>query len=563
MLGGLPGKEDHVPISTADGARPGGSLLPEQISGLPPGPQRVWVEIPRSDGYPAAWCYSDKRSYKPGDTVSLYISATQPELELRIYRDGLDEKTAYTEHLVNVEFQEVPADAYQAGCSWNVAATWTIPDEPSPGPYIVELCDPNVAGPARPLGHHFFVIRPERPRSDALVQVLATCTWSAYNDWGGASHYFGVHPETARGRSPILSAHRPWARGQVWLPDGAPRMVNATKPHRPQPPRYHFAEWAYLHGYAKYYAASGWASFERHFFRWAESQGYQVDLVVQEDLHDDPATLMPYRCAVFAGHDEYWTTQMRTHVDNYVAIGGHVARFAGNFMWQIRLDDHGTQTAYKYDAADRDPVAGTTAGHLLTGAWEDPAVGNPGATTFGVNALRGMYAGFGGFAPRSSRGYTVFRPDHWSLTGTGLGYADTLGAEASVFSYEVDGLDYEFRGGLPFPTGTDGAPDDLEIVAMNWSTAAEDGRETDRPYFMLGDGDARYRAAISNEPYTEHNRRHFARGAGMIVSFLQGAGEVFTAGTCEWVNGLQIADPTVTQITDNVLARFQQAPAVN
>lgn len=105
---------------------------------------------------------------------------------------------------------------------------------------------------------------------------------------------------------------------------------------------------------------------------------------------------------------------MRTHVDDYVTTGGHVARFAGNFMWQSRLDlEQGTQTAYKYDAAHRDPVAGTEAQHLLTGAWEDSAVGNPGATTFGVNALRGMYTDFGAFAPRSSRGYTVFRPEHW------------------------------------------------------------------------------------------------------------------------------------------------------
>lgn len=543
--------------STAAGARPGGDLVPELVSGLPPGPQRVWVEVPRADGHPAAWCYSDKRSYVPGETVRLFVSATTPELDLRIYRDGLHETTAHRTRLTTVMFQPVPPEAYRTGCDWEATTEWGLPEDLPPGPYLVELRDSHAPANARPLGHHFFVVRSPVARPGALVQVLATCTWSAYNDWGGASHYFGVHPGTPRGRSPVLSTQRPWARGQVWLPDGAPRMVSAARPRHPRPPRYEFAEWAYLNGYTKYYAAAGWATYERHVFRWAEGRGYDVDLLVQEDLHDDAGALAPYRCALFSGHDEYWTATMRTHVDDYVAAGGRVARFAGNFMWQIRLDhDNTRQIAYKYDAAHRDPVAGTDARHLLTGAWEDPAVGNPGATTFGVNALRGMYAGFGAFAPRSSRGYTVFRPEHWALEGTGLGYADTVGDEAAVFSYEVDGLDYEFRDGLPHPTGTDGAPAGLQIIAMNWSTAAEDGRDVDRSYFMLGDGDARYRAGIAGEDYTEQNRRRFARGAGMIVSFPRGAGEVFTAGTCEWANGLRIGDPGITAITDNVLRAF-------
>ncbi|MBB4689529.1 N,N-dimethylformamidase beta subunit family domain-containing protein [Amycolatopsis jiangsuensis] len=553
-----------MPDSNPNGARPGGDLVPERISGLPPGPQRVWVEVPRPDGFPAAWCYSDRRAYRPADTVQLFVSATVAELSVRIYRDGAEETTVHQEILTDVGFQPVPDDAYAAGCDWTVTASWTLPADLRPGPYVVELTDPHAAASARPLGHHFFVVRPARPRPGALVQVLATCTWSAYNDWGGASHYFGVHPGTARGRSPILSERRPWARGQVWLPEGAPRMVNAARPARPGPPRYEFAEWAYLNGFSKYYAAAGWAGYERHFFRWAESHGYEVDLLIQEDLHADPEALTPYRCAVFAGHDEYWTAQMRARVDAYTSAGGRVARFAGNFMWQIRLDlGQGTQTAYKYDAVDRDPVAGTETRHLLTSAWEDPAVGNPGATTFGVNALRGMYAGFGAFAPRSSRGYTVFRPEHWAMAGTGLGYADTFGDRAAVFSYEVDGLDYQFRDGLPHPSGTDGAPAGLQIIAMNWSTAAEDGRSADTGYFMLGDGDARYRASIAGEEYTERTRRRFARGAGMVVSFERGAGEVFTAGTCEWVNGLRLDDHAVTTITRTVLDRFltEHAPS--
>ncbi len=63
-------------------------------------------------------------------------------------------------------------------------------------------------------------------------------------------------------------------------------------------------------------------------------------------------------------------------------------------------------------------------------------------------------------------GFTVYRPDHWALAGTDLYYGDILGGAAKVLGYEVDGLDYTVRDGLPYPTFTDGAPEPIEIVAM-------------------------------------------------------------------------------------------------
>ena len=46
------------------------------------------------------------------------------------------------------------------------------------------------------------------------------------------------------------------------------------------------------------------------------------------------------------------------------------------------------------------------------------------------------------------------------------------------------------------------------------------------------------------------------RGNGMIVHWRKGAGEIFTAATCEWVMGLTRKDPQVEQVTRNVLDRF-------
>ena len=145
--------------------------------------------------------------------------------------------------------------------------------------------------------------------------------------------------------------------------------------------RYPYMEWAYAYGYSKKYASAGWASYERHFARWTEAEGYDFDIVTQHDLDADPDLLHHYRCAVFVGHDEYWSAPMRDAVDAFVDGGGRVARFAGNFLWQIRLEGEGTrQVCYKYTAA-QDPLTGTPQAHLVTGAWEAAPVDRPGALT--------------------------------------------------------------------------------------------------------------------------------------------------------------------------------------
>jgi hypothetical protein len=108
-------------------------------------------------------------------------------------------------------------------------------------------------------------------------------------------------------------------------------------------------EWAYAYGYSKKYASAGWASYERLFARWAECTGYDLDFATLHDLDADPSLLAGHRCAIFVGHDENWSASMRDAVDTFVAAGGKVARFAGNFLWRTRLGDEGRrQICHKY-----------------------------------------------------------------------------------------------------------------------------------------------------------------------------------------------------------------------
>jgi hypothetical protein len=538
----------------ARGQRPGGERLATIISGPRRGSRETWVEIPSLDGEKAAWCYSDKRAYRPDDTVTLHLSATVAKVSLTIQRDPGSDATVFSSGIKDAQFHPVPDKVYAVGCGWPAFLTWTIPEGLPSGGYVVEIRDETT--PQREvIGHHLFFHRARERTPGALALVAATSTWSAYNDWGGANHYYGTNPDAPRGRATHLSALRPWARGQVRLPQGAPRSVNAIRPRTPGNARYDSVEWAYINGYTRYYALAGWAAFERPFLKWAEANGYTFDVFTQDELHDDPALLNDYPCTVFVGHDEYWSREMRDAVDGYVDRGGRAARFAGNFLWQIRLErDTQTQVAYKYDARRLDPQANTS---KMTSAWEDPQIDHPGAKTFGVNALRGIYAAFGGMARRAARGFNVFRPEHWAFAGTGLGYADMFGDEANIFGFEMDGVEYTFEDGLPVPTGTDGAPEGLIILAMGFATLAESGLPEFESSLMLGDGDAQFRNALLGEPTTESLERH-KRGSGMVVHFARGKGEVFTAGTCEWVNGLIEGDVFTQRITKNVLDRFSK-----
>jgi hypothetical protein len=504
----------------------------------------------------AIWCYTQSLSYGPGERMGLCVSSSADVFEVRIYRDGASAETVFQRSGLKATFFPAPIEASSRGCGWPVALEIDIPATWRSGGYVVEARAIK-SGFADCLHHHVFIVRPDpaTPKA-ALLQVASTGTWAAYNDWGGSNFYEGITGPAGVQFSPVVSLARPFSRGFAWLPEGAPRIPLPTPPPPGAIPRYPHMEWAYANGFSKKYASAGWASYDRHFLRWAEARGINVEMIAQHDLQTRPELLSAYPCVVFVGHDEYWTWEMRDAIDTYVDNGGRVARFAGNFLWQMRFDPAiGTQTCYKYRARSEDPVL--AGGHgRLTSAWEDPLVGRPGALTFGLNATRGMYAGWGLACPRGPGGFTVYRPEHWAFEGTDLYYGDLLGAAAKVFGYEVDGLEYTFRDGLPYPTGNDGAPVSLEILAMGLATLIEADHGHAGSVFFLAADDLDFVASTVLGSTSNEAREKLARGSGMIVSFRRAKGEVFHAGTCEWVSGLIQRDPGVERVTGNVLARF-------
>lgn len=515
-------------------------------------------QFPREDPELAeVFVYTDRMSYDPGETVEFHGSTTADRWSMQIYRDGHAPEMVHEAFDLPGSFTRTSETAYMDGCDWPVLHRWTIPEGLRSGFYRVVSTCLRKSG-ERFVQHHFVVVRPTpQTQQGRILLMLATGTWTAYNDWGGANHYFGTWGPNRNEGSPILSLQRPWTRGMLWLPKGAARITVAPLPEMNDAPRYPSKEWGYSGGWGQYYAAAGWAQFDRHFAVWAESEGYKIDIITQTDLHYHPEILDRYGCIVTVGHDEYWSWDMRKTVESFVERGGGFSRFGGNFLWQIRLEDEGRQQhCWKYKAPTMDPVRDDPARkHLLTTSWESAGVAWPGASTVGVNGCHGMYGSWGGFAPRGSRGFTVYRPEHWAFSGTDLRYADVFGAEAGIFGYEVDGLNYTFHQGLPYPVAEPGVPSSIEILAMSPAVLFEYEHEGEGVRYYVRDSDLAGLAELAPED-TPAARRRYQYGSGMVVGMTLGKGEVLTAGSCEWIMGLTRHDAFTQTITRNALNRF-------
>lgn len=487
---------------------------------------------------PQVWAYTDRLSYAPGDELVLHAMSSAARARLEILRDGVVQECLLDTEIAT-SFVPTPEDCSVKGCGWPERFRLTLPDWRS-GVYVVRLTVP---------GHqseHMFVLKSARPQG--VLMILATGTWCAYNDWGGSNHYQGITGPHKAEFAPEVSIHRPWAKGFVRWPDGAPRIPHASP--LLSKPRYPHMDFARARGISKKYASSGWAAFERPFALWAEAQGIALDYATQHDLHADPGLLTGYSRALIVGHDEYWTWEMRDHLDAWLDRGGELARFAGNFFWQTRLSaDLSVQTCYKYAAPERDPVADRT---RLTSYWDAPEVGRPAVATMGLTGSMGVYAGWSRCAAHGSGGFAIYRPDHWSVAETGLGYGDVLGGGAKIFGYEVDGIDYGMTHGLPFATDP-GLRGELTIVGLSPATTlAHSTGPWDEDSF-IGRLDAEEVAQVVYGRVDAETMGRASRGNGCMVEYRRGKGAVWNAGSCEWVAGLIARDPVVEKVTKRVL----------
>jgi len=482
-----------------------------------------------------AYCWPP--SVARGEAVGLRVSTDAPSFDVMVAREGAASEPAWSIEQVAARSHETPADASSNGCGWPIALEIPVRDWRS-GYYAVTV----TAGGQR--ADAFLVVRPDPSDPAPILLVLSTTTWHAYNDWGGPSLYTG---------GTRVSFERPLARGFLVKPEPIGRMMQ----QEPDRDAMGFRTWARPLGLSDWCGGAGWFTYERTFTRWAEATGHRIDVAVSQDLERHPEILEGPRLYLSVGHDEYWSWDMRDAFDAFVGRGGNAAILSGNTcFWQVRFDqDHRGMTGFK-DRADEDSVLGTPDRRLLTGCWSDRRIGRPETSTVGLTFTRGGYSRYGLGAAESSGAYTVHRPDHWAFEGTGLTGGQEFGGPDSIVAYECDGCAFETGpDGLPVPTGRDGAPAGLEILASApahvWAKHEQPTRYAHEP-----GGLEQCSMAVFGDASPEH-LAELGDGHAVMAAFERpGGGSVLNVGVTDWMLGL--GDPMVERITRNVLDRLSR-----
>jgi hypothetical protein len=509
------------------------------------------TECPSGTGALEIFGYTGSQSHDYDDVVELFVHTTAPRFTIEIVNEtGALRTVAVMDDLPGRE-QVTNEDPTVNGCGWTDPVLLRPTDEWGTGAFVVLL---HAERDGETITREaFFVRRPRAGEEKRLVMILTTGTWQAYNDWGRGNHYRSVEDGISTDNPiPEVSRMRPWARGFIRHPAEAPRHSDVPDLPIGAHPPYGWLRWAIDNGYSRHYSDAGWAHYERPFAKWLYENGYEFDILTQDDLHFRSDSLDAYGVALLVGHDEYWSWEMRDTIDAFQDRGGRLARFGGNMIWQIRIEDNGTRQIC-YRISEIDPAAATNPRRAST-HWDSLHIDRPAANTFGLSGLWGCYHRFGLCSPRSPAGYTIYRPDHWCLEGTDLRYGDVFGAgESRILSFEVDGLDYTFRYGLPYAVGTEGSPQSLQIVALAPAASGEPvdtGKMVNAP---IAEVMAVLEAEPSIYPRPPESR---AYGSAVMASYSRGLGEGFNSGCCEWVSGLIRHDQSVCRITRNVLDRF-------
>jgi len=447
--------------------------------------------------------YCDELSGFPGQTVTLRVATDAAAFAVHVYRQGaaLEGPLLSTSWIDGAGYrgeEHQPSDDWgkpghrpdgQPTDGWNALAL-TLPGEWTSGVYIAIFVEGSGGGgpppPAAPTayassGQALIVVKNPWPGHESQVLYkLPLFTYQAYNAAGGMSIYTGSD----------VSLHRPGGGT-----GGVPWDVKFFDPFDREIPRQVFAK------------------YDSKLIAWLEGHGYRIDYCTDWDVHqpDGPALLAPYALVLSVGHDEYYTSALRAHLESYVAGGGNIAFLSGNTCW------------WRCQFAEDDPLRMLVQGALRT--WSDAEVGLPEDSLTGVSFRNAGEAD----RDRVSVGYTVQHAEQWPFEGVDVVDGDQIGHDDGLVGYECDGAPFERTAPRPvapsFPPGT-GTPPGFMILGTG-----------------LTDG--------FNDP--KGNR---AATMGMYTQ----VGTVFTGATTDWPRVAALGDARVGKITRNVMDRLGGNP---
>lgn len=219
--------------------------------------------------------YTDKMSYNPGDSVSLYVSAPKNPSQAITMKDVNGNNILSIN--APVDIQKIQNDRpWLNGLGFTKTAAIKLPADLKSG--IYKFCE------TKPI-----IVKNNSSSCDITV-IYPSNTDNAYNYAGGKSLYGPDLPD----RSAVASFSR------------------------------------FLYG-ADDYSSS--------FFKWLALQnGYNINYISDADL-DDYSQIERSKLVIIVGHSEYWTRRARQNIDAFVASGKNLLVLAGNVMWwQVRYN---------------------------------------------------------------------------------------------------------------------------------------------------------------------------------------------------------------------------------
>ncbi|MFD8531156.1 DUF4082 domain-containing protein [Streptosporangium canum] len=324
--------------------------IENSLPGSPPSEWDVPAQSANIEGY------ATQMSVNKGDNAQFKVRTDATNYRIDIYRIGY--YGGMGARLIATIEPSVTLPQTQPTClgdtttglidcgNWALSASWTVPNDAVSGVYAANIIrEDGTPGVSQIL----FVIRDDSRNSDILLKTSDT-TWQAYNEYGGNSLYVG----NPVGRAYKVSYNRPL------------------------------------------FTRSSFFMAEYPLVRWIEANGYDVSYTSSVDMASQGAELLEHKTFVSSGHDEYWSNEMRSSIQNARDNGVNLIFLSGNEIfwktrWENSLDATGTpfrtMVCYKETHANAkiDPSP------QWTGTWRDPRFSPPSDGGRPENAVTGTF----------------------------------------------------------------------------------------------------------------------------------------------------------------------------
>ena len=216
-------------------------------------------------------------------------------------------------------------DLYDAG--WETDFSYDIPNDLKSGAYAVRLR----AGDDET--YVTFFVRPARGTTTAKLAFLAsTVTYMAY-----ANYHWLFHERFAEATESLWTTLE---KTDVFLQEHNEIGLSTYDTHSDHS-GVRFA--SRLRPILNMAPGTPCWSFnaDTHILGWLENQGIEYDVITDEDLHNEGASVLePYTAVLTGTHPEYYTTPMMDGLHRYIAGPGRLIYLGGNgFIWRCAMSD--------------------------------------------------------------------------------------------------------------------------------------------------------------------------------------------------------------------------------